>query len=205
MTDHAPTAQAAMQELPDFNSPEVQAVYQTLCCAPPPPNGQHWEGWVSRHIVLALSKLPLEQMLHELVSKIDTGLDTGDLLQDARRSSTVLDAIMTGGDLVACAHTFFKECGEDKWRDRYERSLDFRLGWNACLDAIEEARAKRASLASAPVAGEARRPVAWENFPAYLIDHCEGDTISEEGIQRALSRMLADPKYTAPQASEDPK
>ncbi|MBD9434196.1 hypothetical protein IB257_30025 [Achromobacter sp. ACM03] len=104
---------------------------------------------------VADSTLPLEQMLHELVSKIDTGLDTGDLLQDARRASTVLDTIMTGGDLVACAHTFFKECGEDKWRDRYERSLDFRLGWNACLDAIDEARAKRAALASAPVAGEA--------------------------------------------------
>jgi hypothetical protein len=54
----------------------------------------------------------------------------------------------------------------------------------------------------APVAGEAQRSVAWENFPAYLIDHCEGDTISEEGLQRALSRMLADPKYAAPQASE---
>ncbi|MNK70404.1 hypothetical protein D3C87_898230 [compost metagenome] len=59
----------------------------------------------------------------------------------------------------------------------------------------------RAALASAPVAGEAQ-PVAWENFPAYLIDHCEGDTISEEGLQHALSRMMADPKYTAPQASE---
>ncbi|WP_204246501.1 hypothetical protein, partial [Bordetella trematum] len=56
-----------------------------------------------------------------------------------------------------------------------------------------------AALASAPVAGEAK-PVAWENFPAYLIDHCEGDTITEEGIQRALSRMLIDQKYAAPQA-----
>ncbi|WP_419204224.1 hypothetical protein [Bordetella trematum] len=59
---------------------------------------------------------------------------------------------------------------------------------------------ERAALASAPVAGEAQ-PVAWENFPAYLIDHCEGDTITEEGIQRALSNMLIDQKYTAPQAS----
>lgn len=100
--------------------------------------------------------LPLEKALYELVNKIDTGLDTGDLLQDARRASTVLDAIMTGGDLVACAYTFFKECGEDKWRERYERSLDFRIGWNACLDAIAEAQANRAALASAPVAGEAK-------------------------------------------------
>ncbi|KXJ63036.1 hypothetical protein AXY46_03185 [Achromobacter xylosoxidans] len=58
-----------------------------------------------------------------------------------------------------------------------------------------------AALASAPVAGEAQS-VAWENFPAYLIDHCEGDTISEEGLQRALGKMLADPKYAAPQACE---
>lgn len=103
---------------------------------------------------VADSRLPLEKALYELVNKIDTGLDSGDLVQDARRASTVLDAIMTGGDLVACAHTFFKECGEDKWRDRYERSLDFRIGWNACLDAIDEARAKRAALASAPATGE---------------------------------------------------
>lgn len=44
-------------------------------------------------------------------------------------------------------------------------------------------------------------PVAWENFPAYLIEHCEGDRITEEGLQHALSRMLADPKYAATVAS----
>lgn len=44
-------------ELPDFNLPEVQAVYETLCGAEPPPAGEHWDGWVSRHIVLALRKL----------------------------------------------------------------------------------------------------------------------------------------------------
>lgn len=43
---------------------------------------------------VADSTLPLEQALSELVNKIDTGLDTGDLLQDARRASTALDAIM---------------------------------------------------------------------------------------------------------------
>lgn len=35
----------------------------------------------------------------------------------------------------------------------------------------------------------------WENFPAYLIDKCEGDTISEEGIQAAVSAMAKDPRY----------
>ena len=44
-------------------------------------------------------------------------------------------------------------------------------------------------------------PAIWANFPCYLIDHCEGDTINEEGLQRALSDMLADPKYATPTAA----
>ena len=47
-------------------------------------------------------------------------------------------------------------------------------------------------------------PVAWENFPGYLIDKCEGETITEEGLQRALADMLADPYY-APQPAEPVK
>lgn len=45
-------------------------------------------------------------------------------------------------------------------------------------------------------------PIPWDNFPAYLIDHCEGQTITEEGMQHALSAMLANPQYagTAPAA-----
>lgn len=38
------------------------------------------------------STLPLEKALHELVSKIAPGLDTGDLLKDAQRASSMLDA-----------------------------------------------------------------------------------------------------------------
>ncbi|WP_329767347.1 hypothetical protein [Stenotrophomonas maltophilia] len=45
----------------------------------------------------------------------------------------------------------------------------------------------------------ARQPVGvafpWENFPAYLIDKCEGDTISEEGLQQALASMAKDERY----------
>ena len=47
---------------------------------------------------------------------------------------------------------------------------------------------------------------AWQNFPGYLIDHREGDAITEEGLQRALSAMLADPTYAVqptPAASPD--
>ncbi|EZP56355.1 hypothetical protein [Delftia sp. RIT313] len=53
-------------------------------------------------------------------------------------------------------------------------------------------------------------PIPWDNFPAYLIDHCEGQTITEEGLQRALSAMLANPQYAAaapaaPAVDSDPQ
>lgn len=32
--------------------------------------------------------------------------------------------------------------------------------------------------------------VEWDKFPAWLIDHCEGETITEEFLQRALADML---------------
>jgi len=63
---------------------------------------------------------------------------------------------------------------------------------------LEFVRFDIAALAS--TTGEAE-PAIWANFPCYLIDHCEGDTISEEGLQRALSDMLADPKYATTAAA----
>ena len=44
--------------------------------------------------------------------------------------------------------------------------------------------------------------VAWEMFPAYLIDKCEGEIITEEGLQRSFADMLADPAYATPPAAE---
>jgi len=44
-----------------------------------------------------------------------------------------------------------------------------------------------------PSGGES---VAWERFPGYLIEQCEGEIITEEGLQRALADMLGDPEYT---------
>lgn len=35
--------------------------------------------------------------------------------------------------------------------------------------------------------------VPWSKFPAWLIDHHDGDVISEEGLQRALAAMIAAP------------
>lgn len=55
----------------------------------------------------------------------------------------------------------------------------------------------RAMKQTAALQSKACASVAWENFPAYLIDHCEGDTITEEGLQHALARMLKDPQYAA--------
>ncbi|HEY1999720.1 hypothetical protein [Paraburkholderia sp.] len=97
-----------------------------------------------------------ERALAELVNKIDTGLDSGDLLQDARRASAAIDAILKGGDLVACAHNFFRENP-----DRYENSIEFRIGWDACLDAIGEARKATppAPIASADEAATRSEPV----------------------------------------------
>lgn len=104
------------------------------------------EGGISENTVyltpdmyMALNQAPslaFESALVELVNKIDTGLDSGDLLVDARRASSAIDSILSGGDLVACAHEYFRDSG-----DRYEKSIEFRIGWDACLDAIVQARA----------------------------------------------------------------
>lgn len=42
----------------------------------------------------------------------------------------------------------------------------------------------------------------WEMFAAYLIDKCEGEIITEEGLQRSLADMLADPNYTTLPAAQ---
>ncbi|MBB5448407.1 DNA-binding Lrp family transcriptional regulator, partial [Paraburkholderia sp. WSM4177] len=87
--------------------------------------------------------LSLESALSELINKIDSGLDTGDVLQDGRRASAALDVIMRYGDLVANAHDYFRDSG-----DRYEKSIQFRIGWNACLDALMNARAASTATAT---------------------------------------------------------
>lgn len=80
--------------------------------------------------------IEIESALAELINKIDSGLDTGDIVADARRASTVLDAIMTNGDLIANAYDYFREHPEG-----FSPPIEFRVGWNACLDAIRSARA----------------------------------------------------------------
>lgn len=124
--------------------------------------------------------LTFECALSELVNKIDSGLDTGDLLADAKRVSAAIDAILRDGDLVACAHEYFRDSGE-----RYEKSTEFRIGWNACLDAIGKARAALASpsVVSEPLAiyqtGWSNQETVWGDVPkdAY-------DTYTEFGYTR---------------------
>ncbi|MFY1855200.1 hypothetical protein ACOTBX_24675 [Achromobacter xylosoxidans] len=57
---------------------------------------------------VADSTLPLEQALHELVDKIVPGLDTGDLVQDARRASTALSAILASAPVATLSAEHFK-------------------------------------------------------------------------------------------------
>jgi len=59
---------------------------------------------------VAGSTLPLEKALHELVSKIAPGLDTGDLLQDAQRASTMLDTAPVAGEAT-------EDAFDDGWRE----------------------------------------------------------------------------------------
>ena len=48
----------------------------------------------------AADTLPLEKVLHELVSKIAPGLDTGDILQDARQASAMLGSTMASAPVA---------------------------------------------------------------------------------------------------------
>ena len=90
------------------------------------------------------SRAAFETALVELVNKIDIGLDSGDLLKDAARASSAIDAILVGGDLVANAYDHFRDDPA-----RYTNSVDFRIGWDACLDAIGKARAAKAARGGA--------------------------------------------------------
>lgn len=95
---------------------------------------------------VVIRPVEFESALAELVNKIDTSLDSGDLLIDARRASAALDAILTKGDLVANAHDYFRDSP-----GRYENSVEFGIGWNACLDALG---ATRIALLAASMGGD---------------------------------------------------
>ena len=47
-------------------------------------------------------------------------------------------------------------------------------------------------------AGESQA-ASWQAFACYLIDHCKGETVSEEAVQRWSAKMLEIPQYRGPQ------
>jgi hypothetical protein len=53
------------------------------------------------------------------------------------------------------------------------------------------------------LAAQTSDAVPWDKFASYLIDKHEGDVVSEEMLQRAVSEMLLDPKYVGQRASID--
>lgn len=69
--------------------------------------------------------------------------------------------------------------------------------WNATL-ATSPASTVNAAEPSTTHAGEAP---GWEGLAAYMVDHCEGETVSEELILRWAAAMLKLPQYAAPTPS----
>lgn len=75
-------------------------------------------------------------------------------------------------------------------------SIDRFLRNNLCDEDYAQYSAELDSLLTAPRqpgemgAGVPADGVRWDLFPAWLIDHCEGETITEEGLQSALADML---------------
>lgn len=43
------------EPIPEFDDPRVKAVYDLLCDDTPAPKGEHWEGFLARRIVAALT------------------------------------------------------------------------------------------------------------------------------------------------------
>lgn len=126
--------------------------------------------------------LPLEKALYELVDKIAPGLDTGDLVQDARRASTLLSAIMASAPVAA-------ETTLQAWAERFPEISDM----GRLRDAWNEARA------NTPVAGEAQ-PVAWQYFSTVDQKWCNCCAERVEVLQRAGLKVRQ--LDAAPQASE---
>ncbi|MCA7083412.1 hypothetical protein K7G19_07340 [Cupriavidus sp. DB3] len=95
-----------------------------------------------------------------------------------------VDAV--GLDGLLCEH-----CGEGHTVLTFE-SGQFACNCDTCSADCQDFAVERLNaLLAAPAAAEAQPDrVKWDKFPAWLIDHHEGDTITEELLQRALADML---------------
>ena len=164
----------AAQELPDFNSPEVQAVYETLCGTAWPPAGEHWEGWVSRHIVLALSKLRAEGVqagderaalawyAEQVAGCRKFGAD-GDAARQAldkdggRRARAALASTPVAGKRCESFDAWLSALNLCKGSDLSRFSLERNGSYVSLPDLLREAWAS--ATATATVAGEAQESI----------------------------------------------
>lgn len=92
----------------------------------------------------------------------------------------------------------YTDRGGEQWVSPIGKAPDFNL-LDAANAQIAELQAQLSAIGAGGVEQLRKREqsVPWDNFPSYLIDHCEGDTITEEGLQHALAAMLANPQYAA--------
>jgi hypothetical protein len=84
------------------------------------------------------------------------------------------------------AHLFAKVKSNSPYDKRFNDN--FRA---PAVQASATIQAQKATLGEVWAAGV----VHWDLFPGYLIDHCEGDPLTEEGLQFALHDMLTDADY----------
>lgn len=207
MTDQNNAAQA----LPDFNSPEVQTVYGALCGTEQPPAGEHWDGWVSRHIVLALSKLRAERVQAGApVADERAAFEAAMQMRGQNiyrwpnphggyRNSTTEMAWYAWSDRAALASA---SVAPAEVTDALNNVDDFiaRCDGND-RGSCESVNILRRALASAPVAGEAQ-PTDAEVMKVYaetVAEYADGRGFEAGTVAFARSLLR---RYAAPQASE---
>lgn len=130
------------------------------------PHGERVEDSVARVVSLlaewrapVFDTLPLEKALYELVDKIVPGLDTGDILQDARQASAMLGSIMASAHVAAPSDETLRLASVIA--DKIEDGTLFQSGIFSRRELADKVRTVvRVARQSAPVAGEAYQPSA---------------------------------------------
>jgi len=110
-------------------------------------------------------------------------------LEDLRDATQHVIDCADGGDDYACGRPMIEAMTALGIMEKTGRGL-----WSTN---VQVARAVVDALAATGKQKAGAFP--WENLPSYLIDKCEGDTISEESLQRAVADMAKDARYCPPQ------
>jgi hypothetical protein len=216
MTTNTPAP--AMQDLPDFHSPEVQVVYETLCGIGPAPYSQHWEGWVSRHIVLALSKLgaPVAEPVATVMTcsrSDETGAMFMDAICEPGQHARPGDKLYLAAPVASAPVA--GEAQPYGWLyDWTHRSATGRPDEHYTSFTKEEAHAKkhdnpRAVYLAAPQTGPSvaveARPAGWQNALRIAelpeVDEALANFCDDSTLDNAVGLVLA-VLGAAPQASE---